>query len=127
MNHPMPYKMAPIGKSVPARITRIEPSTAGERFKSKTTGKYEGKYAKPSDKVYDIYGKLDGSNDEIKLATVNAPRNASGTLYATSRLYQILVKAGFDPSSGAAISDDLRELKGRTCQATFDAKGFARL
>ena len=123
----MPFKMAPIGKSVQVRITRIEQRTAGEAFKSKKTGKYEGKYAKPSDKVYEIFGKLDGTNEEIRLATVNAPRNESGTLYATSRLYQILVKAGFDPSSGATVSDDLHELKGRTAQATIDAKGFARL
>ena len=123
----MPYKMPMVGKTVPAKITRIEENTSGEVYTSKKTGKYEGKYAKPSDKVYEIYGKLDGSNEEVKLATVNAPRNASGTLYAASRLYQILVKAGFDPSSGATVSDDLHELKGRSAQATIDAKGFARL
>lgn len=123
----MPYKMPMVGKTVPAKITRIEQTTVGEHFKSKTTGKYEGKYAKPSDKVYVIYGKLDGSNEEQKLGTVNAPRNSSGTLYGTSRLYALLVKAGFDPSSGATISEDLHELKGRTVQTVIDAKGFAKL
>jgi hypothetical protein len=119
--------MPMVGKTVPAKITRIQQTTAGENFKSKMTGKYEGKYSKPSDIVYVIYGKLDGSNEEQKLGTVNAPHNPSGTLYATSGLYTLLVKAGFDPSSGVTISDDLHELKGRTIQTTIDAKGFAKL
>lgn len=123
----MPYRMPQVGKTVAARITRIEQKTAGEVFKSKTTGKYEGKYAKPSDKVFVIFGRLEGSNEEQRLGTVNAPRNPTGILYGTSKLYQILVKAGFDPSTGATLSDDLHELKGRTVQTTVDAKGFARL
>ncbi len=123
----MPYKMPQVGKTVPARITRIEQKTAGEVFRSKKTGKYEGKYAKPSDKVFVIFGRLEGSNEEQRLGTVNAPRNPTGMLYGTSKLYQILVQAGFDPSTGATVSDDLRELKGRTVQTAIDAKGFARL
>ena len=122
----MPYKMPQVGKTIPAKITRIEQKTAGEVFRSKT-GKYEGKYSKASDKVFEIYGKLEGSNEEQRLAALNAPRNPSGILYGTSKLYQILVKAGFDPASGVTVSDDLRELRGRTVQATVDTKGFARL
>ena len=123
----MPYLMPQVGKVVNAKITRVEAKTAKEIFTSKKTGKYEGKYAKPSDKVYVIYGKVEGSNEEQRLGTVNAPRNPSGILYGTSKLYLLLVKAGFDPSAGATISDDLRELKGRTVQATVDSKGFVRL
>ena len=123
----MPYRMPQVGRTLAARITRIAISTAGEAFKSKETGKYEGKYSKASDKVFEIFGRLEGSGEEQKLATVNAPRNPSGILYGTSKLYQILVKAGFDPSTGATISDDLHELRGRTVQTTVDAKGFARL
>jgi hypothetical protein len=123
----MQYTTAQVGKTIPARITRIEQKTAAEVFRSKATGKYEGKFGKPTDRVYIIYGKVEGSNEEQRLGTVNAPHNTSGTLFATSKLYQILVKAGFDPSTGATISDDLRELKGRTVQATIDAKGFAKL
>jgi hypothetical protein len=123
----MVYKMPQVGKTVAAKITRIEAKTAGEVFKSKATGKYEGTYSKASDKVYVIYGKVEGSNEEQRLGTVNAPRNPSGILYGTSKLYLLLVKAGFDPSAGATISDDLHELKGRTVQATVDSKGFVRL
>ena len=119
--------MPPIGKTVPARITRIEPHTAAEVFTSKKTGKYEGKFTKPTDKVYVIYGKPEGSNEEQRLGTVNAPHNPSGILYGTSKLYDLFVKAGFDPASGATVSDDLHELKGRTVPTKIDAKGFARL
>jgi hypothetical protein len=122
----MPYQLPQVGKTVPAKITRIEQTTAAQAFKSKATGKYEGKFGKPSDKVYVIYGKLENSGEEQKLGTVNAPRNPSGILYGTSKLFQILAKAGLD-TPGATVSDDLRELKGRTIQTTLDAKGFARL
>jgi hypothetical protein len=96
-------------------------------FASKKTGRYEGKYSKASDKVYVIHGKVEGTDKERKLGTVNAPRNPSGILYGTSRLYQLLVKAGFDPSSTSTISDELGELKGRTVPVSIDSKGFIRL
>jgi hypothetical protein len=105
------------GETVPVNITRIEQTTAAKAFKSKTTGKYEGKYGTPTDPVYIIYGQLEGSNEEQRLGTITALR--SRILIATPKLYQILIKAGFDPSTGATI-DGLHELKGRTIQSTLD-------
>lgn len=123
----MPYKMPQVGKTLTARITRIEQKTAEQVYTSKKTGKFEGKYSKPSDKVYEIYGKAEGENEERRLGTVNAPRNPEGVLYGTSRLFELLVKAGFEPSKAEMISEDLHELKGRKIPVTVDAKGFVRL
>lgn len=58
---------------------------------------------------------------------VNAPRNAQGILYANSRLYELLVKSGIEPSKVETISDDFRELKGRKVSVVIDSKGFVRL
>ena len=123
----MVYKMPPIGKTLNARITRIEQKTAEELFTSRVTGKFEGKYTKPTDKVYVIYGKTDGETEERKLCTVNAPRNPQGMLYGTSKLFQLLVKAGIEPSKTETVSDDLHELKGRKVPVVVDEKGFVRL
>jgi len=123
----VPYKMPQVGKVLTARITRIEQKTAAQVFTSKKTGKYEGKFTKPSDKVYVIHGKVEGSDEERKLGTVNAPLNPAGILYGTSKLYQLLVKAGFDASSAPTVSDDLHELRGHTVPVSVDQKGFIRL
>jgi hypothetical protein len=106
-----------VDKTEPTNITRIEQTTAAQAFRSKATGKYEGKFGTPTDLVYIIYGRLEGSNEEQRLGTITALR--SRILIATPKLYQILVKAGFDPSTGATI-DGLHELKGRTIQSTLD-------
>ena len=58
---------------------------------------------------------------------MNAPRNPDGVLYGTSKLFELLVKAGFEPSKAETISEDLHELKGRKVAVTVDAKGFVRL
>ena len=123
----MVYKIPIVGKSITVRITRIEPSTAGEAFKSRITGKFESKYGKASDKVFRIYGKPEGTNEEVLLTTVNAPRNQSGTIHEKSKLYHIAINAGFDPKSGVTFSDDLRELKGRSVQAKTNSNGFPTL
>lgn len=123
----MPYKMPQVGKTMTARITRIEQKTAEQVYTSKKTGKFEGKYSKPSDKVYEIYGKAEGESEERRLGVVNAPRNPEGVLYGTSKLFDLLVKAGFEPSKAETISEDLHELKGRKIQVTVDSKGFMRL
>jgi hypothetical protein len=123
----VPNKMPQVGKVLNARITRVEQKTAAQVFTSKKAGKYEAKYTKPSDKVHVVHGKVDGSDEERKLGTVNAPRNPAGILYGTSRLYQLLVKAGFDALSAPTVSDDLHELRGRTVPVSVDQKDFVRL
>ena len=120
-----PYRMPEIGKTVQAKITKIERQQAKDVFTNKA-GEFVGEYSDPEDVVFTFHGIIEGRKDEIKLGTLNAPKNPAGQLFGTSKLFQLIQKMGIDPPL-TQLSDDLRELKGRTVPCTYDAKGFVNM
>jgi hypothetical protein len=102
-------------------------STAAEQFtpkKGENAGKFQGKFSKPDDKVYLVFGKteINGKETEVKLGTFNLPKR--GNVMPNSKLYALITRCGV---TGDNISDDLHELVGKTLEVVTDAKGFVKL
>jgi hypothetical protein len=123
----MPFNVVKAGAKVQAQISRIETKTAGEVFTSKkgeNAGKFQGKFSKPSDKVFVVYAKIEvgGKQQEVKLGTYNYPK--AGNIMPNSHLYALITRTGVVLDR---VSDDLHELVGHTLEVTTDSKGFAKV
>jgi hypothetical protein len=107
------------GEIKKAKITDIRLSTAGEQF-TNAAGEFKGKFSKREDPVFVLYAMVEGEKQERKIGTFNKPQNE--TIAPSSKLFKLLQTLGI-----SEVSDDLRELRGKTVSLVTDAKGFSRL
>jgi hypothetical protein len=119
------FNVVKAGTKAQARITEIKQTTAAEVFtatKGENAGKFQGKFSKPTDKVFVVWGRVEGQSQDVKLGTYNYPKR--GNIMPNSHLAVLIQRTGVDLST---LSDDLRELKGKSIEVTLDSKGFARV
>jgi hypothetical protein len=119
-----PYTISKAGELAKAKVTKIEKTTAGKVFTKKDTGEFMAKFSKPDDPVFVLHGIVEGTKEEIKLGTINVPRNKAGIIYPSSKLAMLLQRSGV---SLDVISEDLKELRGQTITLVRDSRGFLRV